>query len=75
MNLLNRFLNWLDRELPIPCPLCKKWVSKKTMRRTQHHLAGWMLICPKCYRDLYGGGDNGHNTLSRNEDGCDPCMR
>lgn len=60
--MLDRFLNWLDRELPTPCPRCKKWTPKKTMRGAQHRLAGWILLCPKCYGELYGG-DDGHDSL------------
>lgn len=57
---LDHFFDWLDQHLPTRCPLCGKWTPKKTMRLAEHRLAGWVLICRHCHKNLYGGDDGHH---------------
>jgi hypothetical protein len=51
-----RIIRWLNSQLPIQCPLCKRWTRDKNTRKALHRTAGWIKVCQACYKDLYPGG-------------------
>ena len=53
-----RLLHWLDGVLPLRCPQCGRWAQKRRMRWAYHYVAGAVIICADCYRELYGEDEN-----------------
>lgn len=44
----------LDELFGYTCPLCGQTVPFSSTHYAQHRVAGWILICKKCYHNLYG---------------------
>lgn len=48
-----RFVRWVESWTPIQCSNCRRWNRWKKMRLVEHRIAGYVLICPACVRELY----------------------
>jgi hypothetical protein len=47
-------LRWEIKKMsPKRCPQCGKWLSSGSMVAANHRTAGWIRVCPACYKALY----------------------